>query len=137
MYFLASRVVKRFVTLNTKVPEAEHVSCPIIRKLDNHPEEDQQNDQEQSEEGAHMAARPEKKHEPTAEPEARYPKRETRKPKKFEDFVEKVQDIVNYTVDYFYKVAIVPNNFEEAIICSEGTAWRKAIDAEMSSLVDN
>ena len=43
----------------------------------------------------------------------------TSKPKWFEDYVEKVQDTHVY-FDYCYKVAHVPNNFEEAVACSKG-----------------
>ena len=31
----------------------------------------------------------------------------------------------------------VPNNFGEAVACSEGEAWREAMNSEMESLVDN
>ena len=87
--------------------ESETVDCPVARDV----QSEQGEDDEQLDEGEPVVEEAVGKHDVAEETKERYPKRVTSKPKWFEDYVEKVQDTYVY-VDYCYKVAHVPNNFE-------------------------
>ena len=131
VYFPTNRVVKRsrcvwFVNDKSRMCESETVDYPVARDVRS----------EQSDEGEPVVDEAVGKHDVAEETKERYPKRVTSKPKWFEDYVEKVQDTHVY-IDYCYNVAHVPNNFGEAVACSEGEAWREAMNSEMESLVDN
>jgi hypothetical protein len=67
----------------------------------------------------------------------RYPTRERSKPKWLSDYVEKVTDST-VDLDFCYKVGVfVPNTFEQAKNCGESVQWKRAMDDELESLVDN
>ena len=58
--------------------------------------------------------------------------------KKLDDYsVYLVESQSGVTVDYCYRVGYVPQTFQEAINCEESSEWRKAMDSEIESLVEN
>lgn len=71
-----------------------------------------------------------------AEGERRYPQRDRKKPEWHKDYVEGV-GYKETQVDYCYRVAFVPRCYEEAVHSEDCREWKEAMDAEMSSLVEN
>jgi len=68
----------------------------------------------------------------------RNPVRNRSLPKKFDDYVVyKVDSQAEYSVDYCYRVGIVPQSYSEAVSCDESREWKTAMDSEMKSLVEN
>jgi hypothetical protein len=66
----------------------------------------------------------------------RYPSRERKVPKHFDDFV--LDDQFNCNVDYCYRLVLdVPKTFDEAISGPDSDHWQKAMSEEMESLKDN
>ena len=48
-----------------------------------------------------------------------------------------LEDDVNYTVDYCYRVANIPTAFNDALESNEATKWQKAMRDELTALYDN
>ena len=76
--------------------------------------------------------------EPVEEEEKRrYPTRDRAKPKWLDDYAQKVTDSA-VNADYCYRVGVhVPNTFKQASDCDESVQWKRAMDDELESLVDN
>ena len=76
--------------------------------------------------------------EPAQEDESRrYPTRERAKPKWLEEYVAKVTDSSD-NLDFCYRVGVhVPDTFEQARDCDDSVQWKRAMDDELESLVDN
>ena len=67
----------------------------------------------------------------------RYPTRDRAKPKWLDDYVEKVTDS-SADLDFCYRVGVhVPSTFEQARNSGESIQWKRAMDDELESLVDN
>ena len=60
----------------------------------------------------------------------RYPRRERHMPKYLEDYV-------NSSVDYCYRLTEIPNNFNEAIHSRDANSWKIAMKEELDSLREN
>ena len=75
------------------------------------------------------------------EPEGntRYPTRIRNKPRHLEEYVldDEIDDSVNYTVDYCYRVANIPTTYDEAVNSLETSKWKKAMEDEITALNDN
>lgn len=66
----------------------------------------------------------------------RFPARLREKPKWLEDYVQKVDE--SCQLDYCYLVGVhVPETFKQAEECENSVQWKRAMDDEMESLVDN
>ena len=66
--------------------------------------------------------------------EIRYPTRTHNRPNYFS---EQKDDNANYTVDYCYRVANIPQCYKQAIKSSETNKWQKAMQDELDALQDN
>ena len=66
--------------------------------------------------------------------EIRYPTRTRDRPNYFS---EQKDDNANYTVDYCYRVANIPQCYKKAIKSSETNKWQKAMQDELDALQDN
>lgn len=66
--------------------------------------------------------------------EIRYPTRTRNRPNYFS---EQKDDNANYTVDYCYRVANIPQCYKQAIKSSETNKWQKAMQDELDALQDN
>ena len=66
--------------------------------------------------------------------EIRYPTRTRNWPNYFS---EQKDDNANYTVDYCYRVANIPQCYKQAIKSSETNKWQKAMQDELDALQDN
>jgi hypothetical protein len=65
-------------------------------------------------------------------------KREKNKPKYLQDYEDPDDlDMANTTIDCCYRVQDIPASYSEAMLSPESAKWKKAMDEEMSSLVDN
>ena len=71
--------------------------------------------------------------------DSRYPKRIHNKPKHLDEYVldGDLEDDVNYTVDYCYRVANIPTTYNDALKSNEATKWQNAMRDEMTALHDN
>ena len=71
--------------------------------------------------------------------DSRYPKRIRNKPKHLDEYVVDgdLEDDVNYTMDYCYRVANIPTTYNDALESNEATKWKKAMRDEMTALYDN
>eukprot|EP00795_Rhopilema_esculentum_P005613 gene5613-10823_t len=70
--------------------------------------------------------------------ERRYPTRERKQPKYFKDYVTESDDI-GYTVDFCYAMCMdeMPTTYDEALVSSEASHWKTAMQEEMCALKDN
>lgn len=63
----------------------------------------------------------------------RYPTRTRNKP----SYIEHVDTSVNHAVDYCYRMNNIPTCYSEAVNSPEAANWKKAMDEEVESLLDN
>eukprot|EP00795_Rhopilema_esculentum_P002680 gene2680-888_t len=70
--------------------------------------------------------------------ERRYPTRERKQPKYFKDYVTESDD-TGYTVDFCYAMSKdeMPTTYDEALVSSEASHWKTAMQEEMCALKDN
>ena len=71
--------------------------------------------------------------------DSRYPKRIHNKPKHLDEYVldGDLEDDVNYTVDYCYRVANIPTTYNDALKSNKATKCQNAMRDEMTALHDN
>ena len=69
----------------------------------------------------------------------RYPKRDRKKPKHLNDYETNFSDNDNVcsSVDYCYKISVIPSNYDEAMSSPESNQWKKAMDEEIDALKRN
>ena len=48
---------------------------------------------------------------------------------------DKTDDNLSYTIDYCYKLANIPADYQQAIESPEANKWQEAMDAEMNALI--
>ena len=65
----------------------------------------------------------------------RYPKR-TRNKTNFHR-QDKLDDNLNHTIDYCYKLANIPLDHQQAIESPKASKWQEAMNTEMNALIDN
>ena len=60
-------------------------------------------------------------------------------PKHLDEYVveKDIDDNVNYTVDYCYRVTNIPSTYNEAVNSQEASQWQKAMGEEVAALIDN
>ena len=60
-------------------------------------------------------------------------------PKHLDEYVveKDIDDNVNYTVDYCYRVTNIPSTYNEAVNSQEASKWQKAMGEEVAALIDN
>ena len=81
--------------------------------------------------------------ESSTQEEKRYPSRDRKPPARFGDYVtddqsfEEYSDAASSSIDYFYKVNDIPLTYEEVLLSSEADKWQKAMQEEVSSLIEN
>ena len=70
---------------------------------------------------------------------SRYPTRVCDMPKHLDEYVveKDIDDNVNYTVDYCYRVRNIPSTYNEAVNSQEASKWQKAMGEEVAALIDN
>ena len=72
-----------------------------------------------------------------------YPARHRVRPKYLEDYVtgeyidEAIVDTANCTIDFCYRLANVPQSYQDAISSPEASKWRDAMSEELNALWDN
>ena len=64
-----------------------------------------------------------------------YPTRTRNKPSFYGQ--DKTDDNLSYTIDYCYKLANIPADYQQAIESPEANKWKETMDAEMNALIDN
>ena len=73
--------------------------------------------------------------------ESRYPKRVHSRPKRYgqDEYVSgsDFEDSTNCTVDYCYRAANIPTNYEDALASTEAAKWQRAMSDEMIALTEN
>jgi len=74
--------------------------------------------------------------ETSSENDRRYPRRNTNKPKRLNDYVLE-DNSVNVTMHYCYRMHDVPLTYDDALSCLEAENWKHAMSDEMNSLMDN
>ena len=110
-----------------KEPEIKEIPCIAESKQDNAPSVDITLDIEQVHDNTNM---PKEK-----SPEERYPARTRNKPNFYGQ--DKIDDNLNHTTDYCYKLANIPSDYQQAMESPEAEKWQEAMDAEMTALIDN
>ena len=65
----------------------------------------------------------------------RYPERTRNKPSF--DRQDKLDDNLNHTIDYCYKLANIPLDHQQAIESPKASKWQEAMNTEMNALKDN
>lgn len=70
---------------------------------------------------------------------SRYPTRVHDMPKHLDEYVveKDIDDNVNYTVDYCYRVTNIPSPYNEAVNSQEASKWQEAMREEVAALIDN
>jgi len=69
-------------------------------------------------------------HEKETTSDGRFPVRVRNKPKYLEDYVQ-------YSLDYCYRLSDIPNNYNDAAHSRDATAWREAMEDELAALKDS
>lgn len=73
----------------------------------------------------------------------RYPARDHARPKYLDDYVtgedidDAIDDTANCTIDFCYRLANVPQSYQDAISSPEANKWRDAMSEELNALWDN
>ena len=73
----------------------------------------------------------------------RYPVRDHVRPKYLDDYVtgedidDAIDDTANCTIDFCYRLANVPQSYQDAISSPEANKWRDAMSEELNALWDN
>jgi hypothetical protein len=67
------------------------------------------------------------------------PKRQRKPPKYLDDYDVDLDhlDAASCNIDYCYRVSDIPKSYDEAVTSNEAGKWKKAMDEEMTSLIDN
>lgn len=70
---------------------------------------------------------------------SRYPTKVHDMPKHLDEYVveKDIDDNVNYTVDYCYRVTNIPSPYNEAVNSQEASKWQEAMREEVAALIDN
>jgi hypothetical protein len=110
-----------------KEPKIKELPCIAESKQDNAPSADITLDIEQVHDNTNM---PEEK-----SPEERYPARTRNKPNFYGQ--DKIDDTLDHTTDYCYKLANIPSDYQQAMESPEANKWQEAMDSEMTALIDN
>ena len=48
----------------------------------------------------------------------------------------KLDDNLNHTIDYCYKLANIPTDYQQAIESPEASKWQEAMNSEMNAFID-
>ena len=70
---------------------------------------------------------------------ARYPTMSQNKPAYLEEYVvgSVVDNTVTQAVDHFYRMHDIPTSYSEAVNSPQGTEWKRAMDEEFKSFMEN
>ena len=97
------------------------------RRTDDVPVQEQEQEQEQEQKQEQKPV--------TKDGNRRYPSRERRKPKRYDDYV--LDESAKYTVDYCFRVADVPKTYTDAMRSVESDKWQSAMEEEINALTEN